>query len=133
MSGGHAVGSEVSRRTSSALISEDADGIIVLRFDDGCQLDETAAAEVAAAHVELSAGRKHPVLADVRGMLSVERRAREVATRAGVSDVTARMALLVTSPVSRVIGSFFLRVNPPAYPARLFTDERRARAWLRET
>ena len=52
------------------------------------------------------------------------------------SDEAARqtcgVALIVGSAVSRVIGNFFIGLNKPPYPTRLFTDEAEAIAWLQK-
>ena len=41
------------------------------------------------------------------------------------------IALLVGSPLSRVIGNFFVGLNRSTFPLRLFTSEEEAIAWLR--
>lgn len=120
------------RRTAVADVSAEPDGLIVLRFDQDCRITESAAAEVAAAHVALASGSRGPVLVDMRGVLSADRGTRELAAGPDVSAVTARLAILVGNPVTRVLGNFFLRVSAPKYPTRIFNDETLARAWLRE-
>jgi len=125
--GGHG-----SRQTSVANVSAEADGTIVLRFITECRLDEAAAAEVVTAHVELAAGARRPVLADVRGLISADRGSRQLAAGPDVSAATARLAILVGNPVTRVLGNFFLRVSAPKYPTHIFNDEDRAREWLRK-
>jgi hypothetical protein len=40
---------------------------------------------------------------------------------------------VVSSPVSRVIGNVYLRLNRSSTPTRLFTGENDAVAWLGET
>lgn len=120
------------RRTAVADVSAEPDGLIVLRFDQDCRITESAAAEVASAHVFLAAGARSPVLVDMRGVISADRGTRELAAGPGVSAVTARLAILVGNPVTRVLGNFFLRVSAPKYPTKIFNDETLARAWLRE-
>jgi hypothetical protein len=39
--------------------------------------------------------------------------------------------MLIDSPLGVVIGNFFLKVNRPPYPLRLFRNEREAEQWLR--
>ena len=39
------------------------------------------------------------------------------------------MAVLVRSPVARVIMNFFARFSAPPFPVRVFTDVDEARAW----
>ena len=44
--------------------------------------------------------------------------------------MTLAVALVIDSPLSRVLGNFFLGFNRPETPARLFTSVDEARAWL---
>ena len=44
---------------------------------------------------------------------------------------THRVALLVNSPVARVMGNIYMGLNKPLVPTRLFTDEKEALAWLK--
>ena len=44
----------------------------------------------------------------------------------------SKAALLVRSPVSRVIGNIYMGLNKPIVPTRMFTDEEKAMEWLRE-
>jgi hypothetical protein len=108
------------------------DGTIVMRYHAGVALEGALAAQVAAAHIRLAEGQKRPALVDMRGLVSVDRASRQVGASPGVVAVTARMAILVGNPVTRMLGNFFLKVTTPEYPTRLFADEAQARAWLKE-
>jgi hypothetical protein len=44
----------------------------------------------------------------------------------------AALALTVGSPVARVIGSFFMGLNKPRFPSRMFTSEAEASEWPKE-
>lgn len=116
---------------SCAVVNAEADGTIVMRYHTGVELTGELAAQVARAHIRLAGGQKRPTLADVRGLVSADRAAREVAAGSGVVAATLRLAILVGNPVTRVLGNFFWRVTTPAYPTRVFSDEAQARAWLK--
>jgi hypothetical protein len=124
---------DLGERLACADVHAEPDGTIVIRFHAGVELTTEFTAPVAAAHVRLAGGEKRPVLADVRGLVSVDRSSRQLAVSADVVRATARMAIVVGNPVTRVLGNFFLRVTTPAYPTRVFADEAHARAWLKET
>jgi hypothetical protein len=47
------------------------------------------------------------------------------------SNVSA-FAIIIQSPLSRVIGNFFMGLNKPRVPARLFKSEKEAVKWLKE-
>jgi hypothetical protein len=111
----------------------EADGTIVLRYHPECRLDVQKTALVASAHIALAEGRKRPVFADCRGLVSTDRASRQLAAGPDIVAVTARLAILVDNPVARVLGNFFLRVTEPAYATQIFNDESKARAWLAES
>jgi hypothetical protein len=46
--------------------------------------------------------------------------------------VFSATALIISSPLSRAIGNFFLGLNRTSMPTRLFTSEADALAWLSE-
>jgi len=71
-----------------------------------------------------------PVLTDIRAMRSTGVLQMRYANDAEVTAVTGKLAVLVASPVSRMIGNMFLGLAKPPYPTRLFTAEGEAVAWL---
>ena len=44
----------------------------------------------------------------------------------------SKCALIVSSPISKIIGNFFLGLNKPLKPTRLFTNKEDALNWLKE-
>ena len=84
-----------------------------------------------AAYMSLCGGRRRPLLVDLGGAGGpMDRAAREYYAGTELSTVVSAAALLVGSPVGRVIGSFFLRIAQPATPIRIFTNEQEALDWL---
>ena len=81
---------------------------------------------------KLTEGIKIPLLADIRGVKSITREARAYLSGEEAAALTFACALIIGSPVSRVIGNFFLGLNKPVYPTRLFTSEEKAIKWLKE-
>jgi hypothetical protein len=97
----------------------------------------TAEQDLAEARVQVAAQRgmglqlPRPFLMDIRNARSLSREARAFYDSAEVAEVFSATALLVSSPLSRAIGNFFLGFNRPAMPTRLFESEGEALAWLR--
>lgn len=73
---------------------------------------------------------KFPLLIDSRGIKSISREARAHFTTNGRKTNTMAFAILIDSSVSRVVGNFFLGINKPAVPTKLFTNEKEAVKWL---
>jgi hypothetical protein len=79
---------------------------------------------------QLTGGRRSPLLVDAHDVGPQERPARTEFTRRG--DLVSAVALVVGTPLSRMMGNFFLAVSKPVAPTRLFEDEASALAWLLE-
>ena len=118
----------VDTRTASI---GDLDGIVLVSIKDGAVLDGEHAQENIAAMFEVSKDPKLRIISDIRGLKTATKTAREV----GASDEFAAkvrcMGLVVGSAATRVIGSFFMRINRPKYPTQLFTSVEDAEAWIR--
>ena len=71
------------------------------------------------------------VVWDIRGLRSATKGARASGTAPGLAEKMKCMALVVGNPVTRVVGTFFMRINRPAYPTRLFTSVSDAENWAR--
>jgi hypothetical protein len=77
-------------------------------------------------------GRPLPFLMDIRRVRSLSRDARAYFASPAAAEVFSATALIISSPLSRAIGNFFLGLNRTSMPTRLFTSEADALAWLSE-
>lgn len=48
-----------------------------------------------------------------------------------LDSVTKAMAIIATSPLSRMVANLFFGLKPPAYPARFFATAEEARNWIK--
>lgn len=90
---------------------------------------EDARRNVDAARIA-AAGRRCPLLLDLREATAIDRESRAYYSGPRSAEVNSACAFLVGSPLSRVIGNFFLGFQRPAFPLQLFTDEQAALEWL---
>lgn len=122
-----------SRRTATGELSLDDDGILTVCFIEGARVDVAEIDDVLSLQVELirESGGLVAVLADVTPIRSMTRAAMQRTATHPVSEMTAAVALVVDSPVSRVLGNFYLELTVQPYPARLFRAPEEARGWLR--
>lgn len=116
----------VSSRVDKIWLSED--GIIHIVVLPGAEYAQADARAGIATVIRISSGKKHPLLVDIRRVKSIDRVARR--EFASGTNVTA-LALLIASPVSKVIGNVFVGLNKVAVPVRLFTSEAEATQWLK--
>lgn len=120
---------EVSTRSSRVWL--DDEGIIQEVVNPGSVLDLADAKESIAAEAKFAQGRRLPLLVDMSQVKSISRAARTVYAKEGPTIVCA-VALVVGSPLNRMIGNFFLGLNRPLIPLRLFSSTADAAAWLRQ-
>jgi hypothetical protein len=72
-----------------------------------------------------------PILVDLRNIKSISKEARAHFSMKGRKGAVNAMALIIKSPVSKVIGNFFILLDKPLVPTRLFTNESEALTWLK--
>ena len=73
---------------------------------------------------------KTRVVIDMTEVTEISKEARDYFANERTASIQRATALLVRSPVSRVIGNFFMGLNRPISPTRLFTDPQKAIQWL---
>jgi hypothetical protein len=81
------------------------------------------------AMAELTCGRRSPLLVDMRDTGAQDGPTRAEWTRR--ADLVSATALIVGTPLSRIVGNLFINMNRPATPTRLFDSKDSALAWLR--
>lgn len=119
----------IETRTARIWLGED--GILRSIVKKGVDVTLTDAKDVLAAGVRIAGGRRVPVLVVASGVRSVNREARNHFGGEAAANLMLAQALRVDSPVSRVIGNFFLGLNKTSFPTRLFTSEAEALEWLK--
>jgi hypothetical protein len=109
-----------------------ADRLMFVRIDEGAILDlEDAKVDKSLAE-QVHGGVEHVLLIDMRGVKSISKEARSYyAKPLEASHIrTMALAIVVSSPISRVLGNFFMGTNRPVVPARMFNSLEAAIAWL---
>ncbi len=106
------------------------DGILEHRLQDGCVLTRALAHEILAASLSM-VSRRVPVLVSMKRLHHVERDARTLlSTGYEVKHLTNRVAMVVSSAVSRTVATFFVAVHRPPFPTQVFSSDERAVEWL---
>ena len=111
---------------------EKSKDLIRCTFRPGARVEEADAWGHVQTLIAMCEGLRLPVCVDLRQIVSQAARTRAIYAGEDSAKFTRYCALLISSPVSQIIGSFFLKFNKPLYPTRLFTSEEAALAWLHE-
>lgn len=81
---------------------------------------------------ELRGGQPGPLLCDLTNVVKMNQDCRKHFAGAEHARVFTHCALIVSSPISKIIGNFFLGANKPIRPTRLFTSVPEGLRWLKE-
>lgn len=117
--------------TRAQVLWLDDEGIIHVDVKPGTSLLLADAEEAIRALAQLCGGTRRPVLVDMSKTHGIDRAARNYFAGAETAKHESAAALIVKSPLTRALGNFFLGLNKPLMPTRLFSDENEALAWLR--
>ncbi len=93
-------------------------------------MDLALAKKITKHRLVLQEGKRYPILSNIRNVKDSTRDAREfLASEEGCEGVI-KAAILIKSPVSKIIANFFINTSRPIVPTKIFTDERKAKKWL---
>jgi hypothetical protein len=106
------------------------DGILAYHPKPGLVLTREVALQVLEIGLQI-VDRPKPALVLMQDVARVDRDARAFFASEEYLPLSSQTALVVGSPVSRVIGNFFVGLNRLKYPCRIFDDTERAVDWLR--
>lgn len=99
-------------------------------YKNGTHLTLEAAKEIIRDRLDFTNNDDSLLLLDLTGLKKTNSDARKyMAGDDGVKGLKAG-AFIVSNKVSQVIGNFFILINKPLKPARLFTSEEEAKKWL---
>ena len=120
----------LSVETRTSVYSLREDGIIEQRVKENVTQSLPDAVENVSAGVQLAAGKKRPLLVDMRASFKTDDGVLEYYSGPEGTRAVSRMALVVGSLSSRIIGNFFLRISRPRVPCQVFNDLSKALTWL---
>jgi hypothetical protein len=92
-------------------------------------LDLKAAKTIIQEATELAGDKIYPALTDIREMPTHNKDVREYFANEGSHNASAN-AIMVSSSISKVLANFFLTLNKPVVPTKIFTDLSKAVKWL---
>jgi len=120
---------EIVTRVSKVWVGED--GIARVIHVPGAELTLEDAKETMAAYLKVSKGKRLPLFVDTVKMKSITRESRLYYASEETAKTGIAVAIIVGTPVSRVLGNFYLGISSPHLPSRLFTSEQEALEWLK--
>jgi len=106
--------------------------ILVVRLLEGLEITELILETINREGVQLAGGKSFCVLADLRLNISSTPEARRFGASNSYMQNHLAYAMLADSMPVVLLSNFFIRVNKPKIPTRLFKKEEEAIKWLRQ-
>jgi hypothetical protein len=108
------------------------DGILICVFSSGLIITEEVAIIAVRERIRISNGCTYPALIDATKIQYLTKTAREyLATVDGIRYLSCS-AFLVNNEVQTIFINFFLMINKPAIPSKIFSDREEAINWLQK-
>ncbi len=108
------------------------DNILFGIYKKGLKIDIDIAKAIVDARLAYSGGKDYPVLIYNQGVISMDKKARDfLASKEGTKGIKAA-AMMLDSAFSSFLGNFYLSVNKPPMPVRIFTSTKAAINWLQK-
>lgn len=107
-----------------------ADNVLGIYIKGPCSIDTTDTDEIFMAFDQLGVVAPTALLADIRTLRGVSLGVRTHMSSERAGRYLARVALVADNPLTRTIGNFFMRLNRPPFPLRIFDGEDDALGWL---
>jgi hypothetical protein len=105
--------------------------VLIFRYKPMPEVTIQIARTCVAFRVAACAGQSYLSLFDLRAVKSFPKESRDYLANEG-SDFVIASALLVNSTVMKMAVNFFISVNKPKIPTRMFTTEQEAIGWLKQ-
>ncbi|HKY34964.1 MAG TPA: STAS/SEC14 domain-containing protein [Polyangiaceae bacterium] len=107
-----------------------AERVLGIYIKGPCSLDSNDAEEMFMAFDQLGVVAPTALIADIRTLRGVSLGLRTHMSSERAGRYMARVALVADNPLTRTLGNFFMRLNRPPFPLRIFDGEDEALRWL---
>ncbi len=106
------------------------EGIMYGKYKPGKLIDLAAAKRVVSDRLQLCSGKDYPSLTIATDLKGITKEARDYFSSGDGIRHMIRLALITGSPIARMVGNFWLQINKPELPTRMFNDQAEAVKWL---
>ncbi len=117
-------------KTRTATIFSDENNIIHIIIHPNVRIDYEDALDNALVIKNLSKNKPCLKLLDMRANFSMEKKGQKFADSNEVKQQTIARAIIKGSMINSLLVNFFIKLNKPETPTRIFTDQNEAYAWL---
>lgn len=106
--------------------------LLIAHYKKGIRITLDIAKQIVRERLALTGNRTMVALVLNMGVASMDKEARDFFSSPAGNEGLAAGAIVIDSTFTAILGNFFLTVNKPNIPARMFTKESQAIAWLQK-
>lgn len=106
------------------------DDVIHLVYKRDCIISLDAAKEIVRMRLEYQKGLSYKGIAFISLIKTVTPEARQYLAKEGSNGVT-KVALIVSSSFTTILGNLFVSINKPLVPTKLFSTKEEGMKWLK--
>lgn len=114
----------------SFTISLKSNGIVYVLFKDHCTIDVALQTKLQEFYRDITGGKLMPFIFLAAEYVSVTKEAKENAIHIEDKSMVGATAIIVNNLAYKLIASFYLKVNKPKRPYKVFSNESDAVKWL---
>jgi hypothetical protein len=114
-----------------AIVHSRTDGIVHITFKEGTEIDIDLQDKMLKVYIEICAGKKRPFLYSGIGEVSITKEGREYSKQLEDDFPATATAIIADNLAYRIIANFYLKVNKPKTPYKVFNDIDSAEVWLK--
>lgn len=106
------------------------DDILYITLKDDADMKVDNIDEIIDARKRIQNGKKMKVLADIRNIWQASLKARKRAAAPDMQNLNIAMAIVIDSLASKLLANFFIKINNPSSPTRMFNSKEEGLLWL---
>ena len=107
------------------------DEILFFNYKKDINLNLATVKRVVADRIKVQEGLSYPVICDARGLKEADKEARDFLAKEG-SELVIAVAIITGSPLTRFLFNFYVTINKPLTPTKMFMDQDQALSYLQE-
>ena len=124
---------ENKQKTSQGEVWMDDDGILYQEYPPGTKITiEDSLGEFKIYRSTFCKDVRRPIIVDISNIKTVSKESRDIYSSQETSEILSAAALIVSNPVSRIMGNFYMGINKTIMPVRMFTATSDAKDWLKD-
>ncbi len=121
------------QKTSHGEVWMDEDGVLYQDYSPGTVLKlEDSLEELKIYRNTFCKEEKRPIIVDLSNIKTVSKESRDIYSSQEMGDTISAAALIVSNPVNRIMGNFYMGINKTKMPVRMFTGAMDAKNWLKD-